>query len=261
MTEELPLPDFEIDHRTEFAQFFLNERSEIVFYLNLLARQRSLLTVYANDGQHFFLTSIVAVDEASDRFFLDLPEATENIAYATQARQITLATNLDRVKIQIRLQQLTTGQYQNQNVLVSVIPEALLRLQRREFFRLELPTTNPIRCKLAAASADGFPKIFELALADISGGGISLVAPTEAAEFFPRDALFPQCRLEIPGDGVIQVNLCVRKTIEISATTGQHSLRIGCEFINLTASSQNFIDRYIARIERERKARDSGLIT
>lgn len=260
MTEELPPPDFEIDHRDEFAQFFLNDRSEIVFYLNLLARRRSLLTAYTNGGERFFLTSIVAVDEATGRFFLDPPQAPESLAEAGQARQITLVTNLDRVKIQIRLSALMAGSHQNQNVLVSAIPEVVLRLQRREFFRLELPTASPIQCKLAAPSADGTTRIFELALSDISGGGISLIAPTEIAEFFPRDALFPQCRLEISEDGVIQVNLCVRKTVEISAASGLHSLRIGCEFVNLPSSNQSFIERYIARIERERKAKDSGLV-
>ncbi|KXB30464.1 hypothetical protein AT959_14120 [Dechloromonas denitrificans] len=97
-------------------------------------------------------------------------------------------------------------------------------------------------------------------LSDISGGGISLIAPTEIAAYFPEDSLFRQCRLEIPNDGVVQVNLRVRKSVEMSSINGLHSLRIGCEFVNFPASSQSFIERYIARIERERKAKDSGLM-
>lgn len=90
--------------------------------------------------------------------------------------------------------------------------------------------------------------------------GVSLIAAVEQAANFPRDALFQDCRLEIPGEGVIQVNLRVRKTIEISSRNGEHSLRVGCEFVNLTGTKLAFIERYITRIERERKARDTGLI-
>lgn len=258
-TEELPLPDFEIDHHKEFAQFFLSNRREIVFYLSSLAKRRSLFTAYVNEGQQFFLTSIVAVDDESDTFFLDPPQAEESIAAATGARQITLVTNLDRVKIQIRLTAPAAGTHQGQSVLVTPIPDTVLRLQRREFFRLEPPIAQPIHCKLAAHSPEGETTTFDLTLSDISGGGVSLIGPTELAEHFPREALFQQCRLEIPGDGVIQVNLRVRKAVEISARNGQHSLRIGCEFVSLPSSSLGFIERYITRIERERKARDSGM--
>lgn len=259
MTEESSIPDFEIDHHGKFAQFILSNRDEIVFYLNLLARRHSLLTAYIAEGKKFFQTSLVALDEATGILLLTPPQLANPAPELSNATRITLMTNLDHVKIQIRLHRVLQGKHLGQDVLVSTIPEALLRLQRRDFFRLEPPTSTPVHCKLAALSPDGTTRIIELPLSDISGGGLALAASTEIASDFPDDALFRQCRLEIPNDGVIQVNLRVRKTVEISSTNGLRSLRIGCEFINLPGSSQSFIERYIARIERERKAKDSGL--
>jgi hypothetical protein len=58
---------------------------------------------------------------------------------------------------------------------------------------------------------------------------------------------------------VIQVNLRVCKAFDLSTQDGQHHLRVGCEFVNLSASRLACVERYIARIERERKARGSGL--
>lgn len=260
MTEESAIPDFEIDHHGEFAQFFLSDQSEILFYLNLLARRHSQLTAYIDEGRKFFQTSVVALNESADTLLLAPPQVTPPGSELTNASRITLLTNLDRVKIQIRLRQVSSGTYQGQDVLASTIPEAVLRLQRRDFFRLEAPASNPIHCKLVARSPDGTTRILALPLSDISGGGVSLIAPTEIASYFPEDFLFRQCRLEIPNDGVVQVNLRVRKAVEMSSINGLHSLRIGCEFVNLPGSSQNFIERYITRIERERKARDSGLV-
>ena len=257
--EELPIPDFEIDHKDEFPQYLLSNRREILYYLNNLATRHSLLTAYINEGQRFLLTSIVAVDDASSSIFFDPPNVEEQLSDAMSARQITLVTNLDRVQIQMRLPALTESQYQGKKAMYAPIPEAMLRLQRREFFRLEPPLSTPIHCKLVARSPAGRSNTLDLALSDISGGGISLIAPTEIADHFPRDTLFQQCRLEIPGEGVIQVNLRVRKTIELSSRNGHHSLRVGCEFIDLPSNRLAFVERYITRIERERKAKDSGL--
>lgn len=257
--ERSPAPDFEIDHPELFAQFILQGAREVRFYLDLLARQRSILTAYIDAGENFFLTSILALDEASGLLFLDPSNAQQANVNAQSARRLTLVTNLDRVKMQIRLPGLQSTKLDGRSVLSSPIPGSILRLQRREFFRLQPPGNAPIVCKLVGESEDRRSTNAELMLSDISGGGISLIAPTELAEQFPRDALFQHCRLEIPGEGVIQVNLRVRKTVELSGPNGDHELRVGCEFVNLPGTRLAFIERYIARIERERKARASGL--
>ena len=257
--EELPQAVFEIDQPDTYGQFLLTSPREIAFYLQLLARQHTIVTAYIDDGRQFFLSSILAVDEAAHQVFLDPPQTQENTAAALNAHRLTLVTNLDRVKIQIRLQPPGMQVYQGQNTLGTAIPDNMLRLQRREFFRLEPPVSHPIHCKLATANSGGPAKTFELTLSDISGGGASLKGTTEMAGDFPRDVLFQDCRLEIPGEGVILVNLRVRKVIEVSAQNGVHGLRIGCEFVNLPGSRLAFIERYITRIERERKALASGL--
>jgi len=257
---ELPLPIFEIDSPEEHAQYFLNNRREVLHYLGLMARQHSIATAYLNDGRQFFPSSIIAVDESANLLFLDPAQVADDNRLAQSARQIILVANLDRVKMQIRLPSLKATTHQGQEALCAAIPESILRLQRREFFRLEPPLATPIHCQLAIPHAAGHTKTCDLLLSDISGGGVSLVAEPDMAEHFPRDTMFPDCRLEIPGEGVILVNLRVRKMVEISPRSGQHCLRVGCEFVNLPGTRLAFIERYIARIERERKARASGLL-
>ena len=51
----------------------------------------------------------------------------------------------------------------------------------------------------------------------------------------------------------------VRKAVEYSASNGLHNLRIGCEYVDLAGSRLAMIERYITRIERERKAKATGL--
>lgn len=252
-------PDFEIDHPDEFAPYFLENPREIALFLDLLCKRGSIITAYLDEGRDFFLTSILAVDETSGTLLLDPPQTSEDVLPVRSAKRVTLVGRLEKVKLQLRLPALQDAVFGELNVLAAPIPDRLLRLQRREYFRLEPPHAQPILCTVSTTTTTGTPQTFDLSLANISGGGISLIAPTNLAEFFPRDALFKDCRLEIPEEGVILVNLRVRKTIEISPQSGHHSLRIGCEFMGLPASRLALIERYITRIERERKARDSGL--
>ena len=82
---------------------------------------------------------------------------------------------------------------------------------------------------------------------------------TTQSEHFSPGSIFQDCRLEIPEEGFVPVNLCVKKMSAQDNRSGQTFLRIGCEFLNLPGARLAQIQRYITRIERERKARDAGL--
>lgn len=246
--------DFEIDHDDEYGRFLLGDRLEILFFLHALIRRGNLVTAYIDDGSMFFLTSIVEIDETANTLLLDAANKEEANRRAGNAQRITLVTSHDRVRMQIRIGATRSVIHQGHPALLAELPERVLRLQRREFFRLEPPLNAPLFCQLPAEGPDNHPKTFNLTLADISGGGVSLVAETGDIDYFPRDTLLKDCRLDLPGEGVIVANLRVRKVIELSAHNGQHSLRIGCEFVNLRGHYLTMVQHYITRIERERKA-------
>ena len=130
----------------------------------------------------------------------------------------------------------------------------MLRLQRREFFRIDTPRINPLRCKLVKHHGETESEVFDFPLLDISGGGLCLSGPVEAAAHFSLGELFTDCRLEIPDESVISVNLRVREISRLETANGQMQLRLGCEYVNLPSARQNLIERYITRLERARKA-------
>jgi len=257
--DEAP-PRFEIDQKDEYGQFFLTDAREIEFYLGLLVKRRSIVTAYVDAGERFFPTTLLAIDSAERQILLAPVQHEDSSPLALTARQITLVTSLDRIKIEIRIGAFVQRRYQGQQVLAAPVPATILRLQRREFYRLETPPSVPIICRLATQLPDGTTRTFELPLSDISGGGVSLNATVDMAPYFERDTLFQNCRLELPGDSVVLVNLQVRKAIELSGQEVGPTLCVGCEFVNLTGARLGQIERYIVRAERERKARDSGLI-
>lgn len=252
-------PLFEIDQPDIYGEFFLKRDVEIAAYLRALEKQHAIVAIYVDDGQPFFLSRILEVDENKKYFFLDLANSEELRRLTDRSPQLTLTATLDKVKIQIRVQNQQSGQVGSQPALKVPLPSNMLRLQRREYFRLETPLSNPLHCKIARQLEDNSSQIFNLKLLDLSGGGVSLMATPSQGEQIAVGAIFPDGRVEIPGDGFLPVNLCVKKITAQENRNGEPYFRIGCEFVNLPGTRLAQIQRYITRIERERKARDAGL--
>jgi c-di-GMP-binding flagellar brake protein YcgR len=258
IAEDSSVPVFEIDQIDIYGDYLLHNRMEILVMLRALEKRRTIVTLYLDDGSQFWLTTIVAVNEESGLIFLEPSNQTTLNSYATKASQVTLSATLDRVKIQIRLNSLSAGSLASKPVFSAPLPEKILRLQRREFFRLETPHASPIRCKFSIKSERGV-EAFNLALFDISGGGLSLIGKVEHAEKFSLGELIQDCRLEIPGESVLSVNLRIQEILKIELPNGEQQLRLGCEFVSLPGTRLTLIERYITRLERERKSRETGL--
>ena len=255
---EIAPPLFEIDQPEIFHDYFLSRLSEVVACLKNLQNHQALVTIYIDAGHNFFISSILSIDQETGVFVLDAANSERTMRLVNAAKRLILTTTLDKVKIQIRSEVCKSFIFEGKPALQLPLPKTLLRLQRREFFRLEIFDSNPLSCKLAHQHDDDSTTLLNLRLLDISEGGISLRASLKQAEHFPSGQIFQDCRLEIPGEGFIPVHLCVKKTSTIDSGNESPLIRVGCEFINLPASRMAQIQRYITRTERERKARKSS---
>jgi len=57
-----------------------------------------------------------------------------------------------------------------------------------------------------------------------------------------------------PEIGNIVATMEIRNVFEVTLRNGLKSKRAGCQFINLSANMQSMIQRYIIKVERERRA-------
>lgn len=249
---------FEIDQGDAYAPYLISNPLEIAFHLRGLQRQGTVISLYLDDGEQFFLTRLLDVDDKRQQLALDVSQHAAMNTLATQSRRITLSATVDRIKVQIRLTALRLGEHSGKAALLATLPTQMLRLQRREFFRVETPRLTPLRCQLALRREQGI-QVFDLPLFDISGGGLALIGDVALAEQFSLGEMFTECRLEIPGESVLTVNLRVREVLKLETINGDHQLRLGCEFVGLPGTRLALIERYITKLERERKAKESGL--
>lgn len=256
---EHPPPQFELEQSNDYSQYLLYAKAEILAVLRSLIQKGALITVYFDEGRSFLLTSMIALSADNNEFIFDLGSNEEMNRRALLTKKLIFTTNVDKVKIQFSLNRVSLTQNAGRPAFLGAVPETLLRLQRREYFRLGTPIANPITLNATVRRADGSALMIAVPLLDVSGGGIGLMAAPDQAELFQRGDMLPDCKMMLPDEGLLVTTLCVRNMFDVTTRSGSRYVRVGCEYVNLPPARLTMVQRYITRVERERKARLSGL--
>jgi c-di-GMP-binding flagellar brake protein YcgR len=130
------------------------------------------------------------------------------------------------------------------------MPDSVVRLQRREYYRVVTPLVRPLVCD-TPDPADA-RRTLPLRVLDLSAGGMALLVPQEKAPFAIGDTL-EGCSLELPEAGRVIFNASVRSLALHARPSGT---RIGCSFLRLPGHAHKMIQRLILGLERERQARN-----
>lgn len=246
---------FDLKQADDLRKYMLNGKTEVRFVLNAVRKARSLLSAYIDDGGEFFLASLVAVDD--DALIIDSPPTVAERQRVAAARRLTVVTSHEKVKIQFALDQPRVVDFEGAPAVRAAMPDRLLRLQRRDYYRLISPHAVPLRCTIPLPGGGGGALQIDAEILDLSGGGLAIVAPPPGLAF-TAEAEFPHCRLELPGTGVVEATLRVRNVFDVTLRNGHRVRRCGCQFVNLPGTMLTLIERYIFRMERERKASLEG---
>lgn len=241
---------FELLQADDFSQYLLRENREIAFVLRQLAARRAMLTAHFGDLNQFLLTTVIDVAADNKSLLLDLGRDEALVTGALLSEQLLCVTQIDKVKVQFQLQGFERTIHEGFPALRAPMPSALLRLQRREYYRLNAPASDDLMCQIPI---DESSKL-NARIVDISGGGIAVIAPPNES-FIQPEMHFPNCQLVLPEYGTIVAAVKVRNVFRITQRNGQEILRAGCQFLNLTTPVANAIQRYILRAEQERASR------
>lgn len=252
--------DFELEQIEIYGKYMLSNPLDVLFVLRSMIKRNCMATVYFDQGRSFFLTKVLDISTDEKSLILDVASDAEVNRQALHAQRLTVTANLDSVKIQFQLKGLRTTTHDGQPALAGNVPSELLRLQRREYFRLVPPIADPLHCDVPVRNDLGSSAhTLRLTVADISGGGLGLMVPIEAGAHFRPGTIFTDCRLQLPEENAMAVSLSVCSVYPVTTKSGYSFLRAGCEFVKLPGARLTIILRYITRIERERKAKLSRL--
>jgi c-di-GMP-binding flagellar brake protein YcgR len=240
----------------EYSRYMLRAPAEILMVLRGLCDHVSQITVFFNEGQDMLLTTLATIGE--DHVILDYGPSGEMNRKVLLAEKHFCVTMLDKVRIQFILRRFEKIEHEGRPAFRAALPDELLRLQRREYYRLITPVARPLKCLMPIPRTGGDAYLHEANVFDISGGGLGISAPPAGIPF-ETGMTFANCRVELPEVGFITGTLQVRSLFEVTLRSGARMLRAGCEFLNLPGPMMTLVQRYIIKVERERKARESGL--
>lgn len=239
------------------SRYLVHDQRAIVQILTRLVEKRALLALHL-DRRASFITAILAVSPDERAIVLDAsPDETLN-ELALGATELVCTTKLDRIRLQFSLSALERFPHDGYLALRTALPDAVLRLQRREFFRLTAPVSASLSCTILVDRADRARESVPIRILDISSGGLAVVVPPAGLEMSPGTT-FEDCRLALPESQPIAVRIRVRNLFNIERPNGVVLRRAGCEFIGLSNPDAARIQRYIFSVERDRKARGTGL--
>lgn len=237
----------ELAASTDDSRYLVTNKLEIVRVLRGLTQRNEMVSAFFNNGNDLLLTSVLGVYPEIDSVVLDCGSNEELNQRILRAEKIIFVTALDKVKVQFTSQGIERGNFENKPAFVIPFPSQVLRLQRREYYRLTTPILNPLKCKVTFPNG----QVEEFPIIDISAGGIGMVLANSFEIPLKVGGMYPGCRIELPGVGVLELTLSIQSLFEVTLKNGGKSLRSGCQFVNLHPSMETLIQRYIVRLERE----------
>lgn len=235
-----------ISETIDLSHFELTSPFDIAHALRQLMNKREMIALYFNQGSQFALTTIVDVDAKSGFFLIDQSGSAEvNRKLAQSERNVFVATP-DGIKHQFVCGPLKAASHHGKGAFRLALPQSLIKLQRREFFRLATPITNPLKCKINDHPAGKL----ELPLNDISLGGICLMLTTPRDDIHIMDILH-DCSIDLPQFGVLPFEMEVRNIRPVRQRNDNLVHLVGCQFHNLPGTRQNMLQKYITQLQKE----------
>lgn len=244
----------------DVSPYQVHSRREIVGLLRSIQLENQLVSMQADGGAEAVVTSILQVDEDSGLVVIDCAPSNLVNQRIVASENISFETVLQNIRILFFTNEVRECLYENVPALYIKIPESLIRLQRRENYRVPTLVSTPVRCTITIPPDDAGMggTVVVVTLKDISGGGVGLLDEKKLLDN-TVGRIYKDCRLELPGGNTVTATLQVRNSYDMSLANGKSMRKLGCMFVDLPKSMTAAVQRYITKLERERNAKATGM--
>lgn len=227
----------------------VTSRSVIIATLHQLKTEHELLSVRVPGCSDTASSAILGVREEQGCYYLDeLNLATTHKAFIKQRKAI-IQCRLQGMEIRLPCQLQKVSSDGGIALYRICIPNRMIRVQRREYFRLRLnaglaiPVTVP-HLEGHRASGQAF---------DLSAGGVGAFINTK--DIPSRGQVLTGVSIALPQSPSFKANIEIRfaRVDEI-----QHTLRIGGRFVSLDRNQERVIAHFLAEQQRKRRRHNPG---
>lgn len=232
----------------DVARFRVSAPAEIERTLRKMLADQTLVMIYGANERDSLLTALAGINISTGYIYFDCgPNETMNAALFASAKANVTAT-MSQVRIQFTTDRLERAKYNGVIVFKAKIPSSILRFQRREFYRAPTSMAEPIKCWFSLPGGT-----LKTAVADVSVGGLGVLYPMDGL-LLGVGVTYDGCRLTLPGSPEISISLKVCSVYKDTTKSGKTVLHAGCQFVRLPPTAETIIQRYIFKVERERKS-------
>jgi flagellar brake protein len=242
--DTLPFPEAEAP---ELERYWLYSKFEIDSLIARLCDERVPMTVYwGRDGQ-FAVTQIMKVDAVRNEVHFDLPNHPQQQELLLDAGALVGIAFIDSVKLQFTIDSPRRSSEGGFPTFLSAFPDRVLRLQRREYYRVRTPESISASC-LVPYTGDR-AQYESLRVLDVSVGGLAMLAYPR--HFDPTSGIvIDRCYLDLPGVGTVTVRI---RVAHVEASKDGQARRCGCEFVDLSPQARMMLQRYVHRVDVDQR--------
>ena len=242
MSQIAQLSEAEIEER-----FHITGNRPVAFMLAGFSRDGDSFSVQCESGAVFLTTLLAALPE-KNLLIVDCSGSEEANRNFMRSERNVFVGRPGGIHVQFVTGKGSEMMHGGSRAFAVRLPNKVLRLQRRDSFRIETP-----RIRLLAFYGR-LPEggLLSLPAHDISVAGIGLTA-SELPDALQPGLRLPTCHFSLPQDEHdLLFAATVRHVTEQEGRLGNRQWRVGLEFEELPGTAEARIQRYITQIERER---------
>jgi flagellar brake protein len=233
------------------STYLLHSPLEIAHVLRDIMRRHSLTTIHFDAGHEVLLTALLAIDPATNELVFDASGNARLNQAVLAAPRLLFFSNQDKIKVRFVTARARVVRWQGRDAFAVAQPKSLLRLQRRENYRLLAPVAHPVKCVIPVAEENG-QRAAEARLHDIGLGGVGLIMAPAELPVMPG-MQWPNCRIVLPESGNVIATLEVRFAASAALSNRKTVLRVGCVFVRPSMAALTMVQRYMLRLERAKR--------
>jgi c-di-GMP-binding flagellar brake protein YcgR len=245
-SKEVPLK-IEVFANDEENDFILHDPKEITAVLRDIVTHRNRVALYFNDDNSMVLTMLLAVDETG--IWVDAAPSPLDNRHIERSNRIVFVSTHNQAKVQWVSTETTQALYENTAAFFLPLPRKLLRLQRRDYYRLLTSEPNALTCLIRPIPEQSHIH-HKATVMDISIGGVALVCKEDSVELQPG-MQYQNCEIDLPDIGTISTTIEVKNTFEVTSRTGKVTRRAGCVFVKPSGEVSKMLQRYVALMQQQ----------
>lgn len=235
----------------DISSFSVHNPKQILSYLTLLIKNKSLLNVSFGAGNESYVTPLLSVNEKDKTVILDCSYKQALNQNILMASQISFTTEYKGIDVSFTGTALKRINYNGSTAFSMHIPKTIYWMERREYYRVKTSLSKPGYCQLLLEG----DRVAKLKICDISLTGFAMFnVSKEISELLTTGTLITQCKLLLSGAGETIVSFEVRYTYITKSDKLQkiqNIQKIGCKFINATRAVEDVVQRYMQQVQRE----------